>query len=101
MWQSEQKVYYRNPSETLWGKKGKGSVSLQEKKKKSQIHTKAGSSGFAWIHSQMYSFLRGSKLPFSLTHVQKLEVGLTHPEGQIISFQITVTLYTLPVVAAV
>lgn len=54
-------------------------------RKKSQIHSKAGSSGFAWILSQMCSFLRGSKLSSSLTQFHELEVGLSHPEGQMIN----------------
>lgn len=83
MWQTEQKVYYGNPSETPRVKKRVKVQFSSLCRKKSQIHSKAGSSGFARILSQMCSFLRGSKLSSSLTQVQELEVGLTRPEGQI------------------
>ena len=52
-------------------------------RKKSQIHSKSGSSGFARILSQMCSFLRGSKLSSCLEQIQELEVVFTHPEGEI------------------
>lgn len=77
MWQSEQKLYYRSPSEALTGMKGK-------------VHSKAGSNGCTWILSQI-SASQGSNF-LSLCHLKKkLVEGLT-PEDQISYFQIATTL---------
>lgn len=54
-----------------------------------------------WFHLNSTSNVFFSKLSFSLAHVHKLEAGLTHPEGQMTSFQITATLYSRPALAAV